>query len=586
MSNYINRIIPRGSDTVMGYVTGTDSRQMTMGVWSIEDEVPQDSPARFIEIFVDSLDLETMGFEHTVPAPTGRPPYNPYDLVKLYVWGYLNKIRSSRRLMRECHRNIELWFLLNRLCPDFRTIADFRKAHRKLLKKIFLIFVRACKEMKLMDAETLCLDGTTVRAVNGRKQSTSAELSRKKLEYARAQLEAVEKYLDSMDENDLCEGRIDHPFALDLDKDHLPSVETLRERIAFHEKCLKELEKSGRNSLTFTDPESAMMPAKEGGIKACYNVQTAVDAKSHMVADFHVTNNSSDRGQLYDSIEMCRRDLSLDAVNAIADKGYESAADIRDCLMNGIVPDVGFIQDREDRVFPLDYVEQNITPDMRASTKPEDIQACLHAGILPDCYQGTNIRIEVQSLSNISCFIRHEDGRVTCPMGRELLKQRDTKYGTEYSSREACRTCPNRCTDSKREKHVNIGRNSTYVPVIMYGDSRYPLQQIPDVEQDTPYNHFGKWKRDEKRVMIFIKRDIPRQKLRQQTSEHPFGTIKHYDDGRYFLCKGKEKVTAEFSLSALAYNIRRAINICGGVHNLIDRYRRIAMPKIRKIAEF
>ena len=437
-----------------------------------------------------------------------------------------------------------------------------------------------------MDAETLCLDGTTVRAVNGRKQSTSAELSRKKLEYARAQLEAVEKYLDFMDENDLCEGRIDHPFALDLDKDHLPSVETLRERIAFHEKCLKELEKSGRNSLTFTDPESAMMPAKEGGIKACYNVQTAVDAKSHMVADFHVTNNSSDRGQLYDSIEMCRRDLGLDAVNAIADKGYESAADIRDCLMNGIIPDVGFIQDREERVFPLDYAEQDITPEVKASTKPEDIQACLHAGVLLDCYEGTNIRIEVQSLSNISCFIRHEDGRVTCPMGRELLKQRDTKYGTEYSSREACRTCPNRCTDSKREKHVNIGRNSTYVPVIMYGNSRYPLQQIPDVEQDSPYNHFGKWKRDEKRVMIFIKRDIPKQKLRQQTSEHPFGTIKHYDDGRYFLCKGKEKVTAEFALSALAYDIRRAISICGGVQKLMERYRRIAMPKIRKIAEF
>lgn len=570
----------------MGYVTGTDSRQMTMGVWSIEDEVPQDSPVRFIEVFVDSLDLEGMGFEHTVPAPTGRPPYNPYDLVKLYVWGYLNRIRSSRRLMRECRRNIELWFLLNRLCPDFRTIADFRKAHKKLLKKIFLIFVRACKEMKLMDAETLCLDGTTVRAVNGRKQSTSVELSRKKLEYARAQLEAVEKYLDSMDENDLCEGRIDHPFALDLDKDHLPDVETLKERIAFHEKCLKELEESGRSTMTFTDPESAMMPAKEGGIKACYNVQTAVDAKSHMIADFHITDTPSDKGQLCTSMQMCMKDLELESVQVIADKGYESAADIRDCLMNGIVPDVGFIQDREERVFPLDYAEQDITPEIKASTKPKDIQACLHAGVLPDCYEGTNIRIEVQSLSNISCFIRHEDGRVTCPMGRELFKQRDTKYGTEYSSREACRTCPNRCTDSKREKHVNIGRNSTYVPVIMYGDSRYPLQQIPDVDQPDHYSNFGRLKRDDRRVMVFIKRDIPKQKLRQRTSEHPFGTIKHYDDGRYFLCKGKEKVTAEFALSALAYDIRRAINICGGVQKLMERYRRIAMPKNRKIAEF
>ena len=570
----------------MGYVTGTDSRQMMLGIWSIEDEVSQDSPARFIEVFVDSLDLEAMGFEHTVPASTGRPPYNPYDLVKLYVWGYLNRVRSSRRLMRECRRNIELWFLINRLVPDFRTIADFRKAHRKLLKKIFLIFARACKEMKLMDAETLCLDGTTVRAVNGRKQSTSVELSRKKLEYARAQLAAVEKYLDSMDENDLSEGRIDHPFALDLDKDRLPDVETLKERIAFHEKCLQELEESGRNTMTFTDAESAMMPAKEGGIKACYNVQTAVDAKSHMIADFHISDNPSDKGQLCGSMQMCMEDLELDSVQVIADKGYESAADIRDCLMNGIVPDVGFIQDREERVFPLDYVELDITPEVKASMKPEDIQTCLHAGVLPDCYEGTNIRIEVQSLSNISCFIRHEDGRVTCPMGRELFKQRDTKYGTEYSSREACRTCPNRCTDSKREKHVNIGRNSTYVPVIMYGDSRYPLQQIPDVDQPDHYNNFGRLKRDDKRVMIFIKRDIPKQKLRQQTSEHPFGTIKHYDDSRYFLCKGKEKVTAEFSLSALAYDIRRAINICGGVQKLIERYRRIAMPKIRKIAEF
>ena len=129
----------------MRYVAGTDSRQMTMGVWSIEDEVAQDSPARFIEVFVDSLDLEEMGFRHAVPAGTGRPAYHPGDLLKLYLYGYMNKIRSSRNLMRECGRNVELWFLLNRLQPDFRTIADFRMAHRKLLKKIFVVFARSCR---------------------------------------------------------------------------------------------------------------------------------------------------------------------------------------------------------------------------------------------------------------------------------------------------------------------------------------------------------------------------------------------------------------------------------------------------------
>ena len=329
-----------------------------------------------------------------------------------------------------------------------------------------------------------------------------------------------------------------------------------------------------------------MMPAKEGGIKACYNVQTAVDAGSHMIADFRVTDTPSDRGQLYDSIELCRKDLELGTVNAIADKGYESAADIERCLMNGIAPDVGFIQDREERVFPLDYVEREITPQMQASQSPEDIQACLHAGVLPDCYAGSNIRVEVQTLGQLSCFIRHEDGRVTCPIGRELFKKKETKYGTEYSSKEACRTCPNRCTDSRQEKHVNIGRNSKYVPVLMYGNPDRPLQPIPDVAQSAPHNNFGKLKRAEKRVMVFIRRDIPRQKLRQRTSEHPFGTIKHADGVRCFLCKGKEKVTAEFALSALAYNLRRAIRLCGGVPKLIELYRRTAMPKIRKIAEF
>ena len=331
----------------MGFVVGTDSRQMVMGVWSVEDEVAQDSPARFIEVFVDSLDLEEMGFRHAVPAGTGRPAYHPGDLLKLYLYGYMNKIRSSRNLMRECGRNVELWFLLNRLQPDFRTIADFRMAHRKLLKRIFVVFARSCREMKIMDGKTLCLDGTTIRASNGRKQSTSVELSRKKLEYARAQLEAVERFLDGMDENDLHEDRIDHPFALDLDKGHLPDPQTLRERIAFHEKCIEELEKSGRSAMTFTDPECAMMPAKEGGIRACYNVQTMVDASSHMIADFHVTDSPSDRGQIFESIELCRKNLGLESVNVIADKGYESAEDIENCLMNGVAADVGFIQDRE-----------------------------------------------------------------------------------------------------------------------------------------------------------------------------------------------------------------------------------------------
>ena len=570
----------------MRYIKGSDSRQMTLGIWSIEEEVAQNSPARFIEVFVDSLDMTELEIKRVKPAHTGRPPYAPQDLIKLYLYGYLNGIRSSRKLERECGRNIELFYLLNRLCPDHNTIAYFRKDNRKALKKIFLIFVRACKDMKLMDAETLCLDGTTIRAVNGKKKAVSAEIARKKLEYAKAQLEAVERYLQTLDENDLHEKRLAKPMALDLDKDHLPDPEKLKERIAFHEQCLKELAESDRGALLFTDPEAAMMPAKEGGIKACYNVQTVVDAASHMIVDFDVTNNSSDRGTIDQTIEKCKQEIGLDSIKVIADKGYESIADIEQCLLHGTAADVGFIQDRDDRVISMEYEEAEITEEEAKSTKPEDIQRCLHAGVLPECLAGGNIRIEVQELSTVSCFIRHEDGTVTCPMGRQLLKQKETKYGIEYSSREACRTCPNRCTDSKAAKHVNIGHNSTYVPVRMYGSSQYPLQEIPiNGSSSKNLNNFGKMSRAEKRVMIFIRRDIPKQKQRQQTSEHPFGTIKHYDGAGYFLCKGKEKVTAEYALSCLGYDIRRAIKICGGVKNLIRRFKGISLPKLPQMAE-
>ena len=119
--------------------------------------------------------------------------------------------------------------------------------------------------------------------------------------------------------------------------------------------------------MTFTDPECAMMPAKEGGIKACYNVQTVVDASSHMIADFHVTDSPSDRGQIFESVELCRKNLGLESVNVIADKGYESAEEIERCLLSGVAADVGFIQDREERVFSLDYVEREITPEQKAS---------------------------------------------------------------------------------------------------------------------------------------------------------------------------------------------------------------------------
>ena len=296
-----------------------------------------------------------------------------------------------------------------------------------------------------------------------------------------------------------------------------------------------------------------------------------------MITGFEVTNHSNDMNLMHDTANETRQNLGVETLELTADKGYESASDIKDCLLDGFMPDVGFRYDREERVFSLGYQEQEITDAQKASQRTEDIQACLHAGILPDCYQNTNLRVELQRQSVESCFIRHEDGTVTCPMGKELFFQEERKNGTVYGSREACRCCPNRCTDGKNFKTVKFGPQTKYVPVRMYGSPRYPVQQIPDVKQPKHYNAYGRVKHAPARVMLFIRRDVERQRERMQTSEHPFGTIKHYDGAGYFLCKGKEKVAAETALIYLSYNIRRAIALAGGVQALI----KLIIPRLR-----
>lgn len=547
----------------------------------LDEAIGMTNAVRFISAFVCALDMEALQCTRAKTAQTGRPAYDPRTLLKLYLYGYLNRIRSSRMLERECARNIELWWLLGQLCPDHNTISDFRQENRKVMKKVFRVFVHSCRELNLITGQEVCIDGTPIRAVNAKDRATNVELTKKKLAYAQKQLELVDRYLNELDEWDqMDQGRLDKPFALDLSKERLPDREELERRIAKHAQTLREMEESGEKQRLYTDPDARIMRMKDDSSHAAYNVVTATDAAYHLIADFQATNRT-DMGQLSASAEQAKEALDQDVLAVTADKGFESGPDIEKCLMNGIIPDVGFKYDREERVFNLEYEAREVTEEQRQGTKAEDIRACLHAGVLPACYENTNISVELHYRSEQSCFLRHEDGTVTCPMGRELFKLRERKYGTVYASKEACRTCPNRCTDGKGHKAVQFGASTVYVPVVMYGNPRYPLQQIPDVEQHTPYHAFGRVERAPARVMIYIKRDVPKQKRRMQISEHPFGTLKWYDGYHYYLCKGEEKVEAETALMYLSYNIRRAMNILG-VEKLIEYFQGIAMRKCRE----
>lgn len=541
----------------MRYIQNISREQTRLLPYSVEEMVEETNPVRVIHAYVDSLPMETLGFERAEPAQTGRPAYDPRDLLKLYIYGYLNRIRSSRKLMTECRRNVELFYLLNMLRPDFRTIADFRKRNRKALKEVFRDFVKACAELKLLGKETVAIDGTKIRASNSKKKSYTPEILEKKIEYLEEQERGIEEYLEKMDKADQEEKRAP---VMDIKPEDMPQkLEQIRERVAKYKGYQKRMKETGETQILETDPECRTIHTKEGQLPA-YNIQTAVDDRHHLIVSFETTNANTDQGLLDQMAEQTKEEMGVETIEALADKGYESRQDIEKCVMHGTVPNVGYKYDKDERIFDLEYIPNEIDEQTRCSEKPEDIQKCLHAGVLPRCYEGTSVEVKLQKRSVMSCFIRHEDGRVTCPMGRELFKHSVRKHGTIYGSREACRTCPNRCTDSKNAKTVSIGHNTNIVAVRMYGNPEYPLQKLP--EGFVPHNSIGRPQKPE-RVRLILRRNPDDMQRRKELVEHPFGTIKWYDGAHYFLCRGKEMVSAEIALSFLTYNLRRAIRILG-----------------------
>ena len=541
----------------MRYIQNISREQTRLLPYSVEEMVEETNPVRVIHAYVDSLPMETLGFERAEPAQTGRPAYDPRDLLKLYIYGYLNRIRSSRKLMTECRRNVELFYLLNMLRPDFRTIADFRKRNRKALKEVFRDFVKACAELKLLGKETVAIDGTKIRASNSKKKSYTPEILEKKIEYLEEQERGIEEYLEKMDKADQEEKRAP---VMDIKPEDMPQkLEQIRERVAKYKGYQKRMKETGETQILETDPECRTIHTKEGQLPA-YNIQTAVDDRHHLIVSFETTNANTDQGLLDQMAEQTKEEMGVETIEALADKGYESRQDIEKCVMHGTVPNVGYKYDKNERIFDLAYIPNEIDEQTRCSEKPEDIQKCLHAGVLPRCYEGTSVEVQLQRRSVMSCFIRHEDGRVTCPMGRELFKHNVRKHGTIYGSREACRTCPNRCTDSKNAKTVSIGHNTNIVAVRMYGNPEYPLQKLP--EGFVPHNSIGRPQKPE-RVRLILRRNPDDMQRRKELVEHPFGTIKWYDGAHYFLCRGKEMVSAEIALSFLTYNLRRAIRILG-----------------------
>ena len=449
-------------------------------------------------------------------------------------------------------RNVEIMWLIGKLRPDFRTIADFRKDNAKGIKLVFREFVGLCDRLKLYDKKTIAVDGSKFRAQNSDDKCYNAEILTKKIKNVNKH---IAEYFDSMDQADSME--TDEGLTAEQVKAALAELLSRKEK---YEMYLGQLEESGETQILETDPQARRMRSKDG-FHCYYNVQTAVDSANHMIAEYEVTNNCNDQGLLNKVCQQAKETLKTETIEAIADKGYESRKDILNCLMNGVIPNVSLRYDKRVRIFNIEYKESEISEEVYKSTKPEDIQRCLHAGVLPECYKDSTISIEKQELTTIGCFSRNDDDTVTCPMGNTLYKTKNKGQNTVYASREACRQCQNRCTESKNHKTVSFGPKTKHIAVVMYGNSEYEVIRPPD--NHLVHNAFDRKNKPQAKVVIKIHEDKEKAIQRMSLVEHPFGTVKWYHGAHYLLCRGKEKATAELGLSFMAYNLKRAINLCG-----------------------
>ncbi|MCL5068933.1 MAG: IS1182 family transposase, partial [Thaumarchaeota archaeon] len=322
-----------------GHVEGSERRQKIFLPDMLDDYVSEDNPVRFIDAFVDKLDLKKLGFKHSIPSKTGRPSYDPADLLKLYIYGYLNQIRSSRKLERECTRNLELVWLMRKLKPDFKTIADFRKDNVDSIKPVFKEFIYLCKSLDLFGLELVGIDGSKFKAVNAKDRN----FNQKKLESHLKEIdERIELYFKDLKENDESKNNDDDDENVVDDRkiDRLKEkIEKLEEKRGEYVKLQDEMKASGQKEVSLTDPESRLMKAGMGNrLDVCYNVESAVDSKNHLIAYYYVTNHPSDKNELAKVAIGAKENLGADKLDVVADSGFFDAEHVKDCIENGITP--------------------------------------------------------------------------------------------------------------------------------------------------------------------------------------------------------------------------------------------------------
>jgi transposase/IS5 family transposase len=466
----------------MPHITGHDRSQTLLLPESLDDYVGPENPVRFIEAFVDSLDLAEAGFARVQSKPNGRPGYAPADLLKLYVYGYLNRVRSSRRLEAETHRNVEVIWLLRQLKPDFKTIADFRRDNHQAFRPVFRQFVLLCRQLDLFGKELIAVDGTRIKAVNNKDRNfTRASLT----EFIRLADAKLDDYLKRLEANDATEAGTAGSRVKNL-AEKIAAVRGRRDRC---KAMLAELDQSGDSQISLTDPDSRAM-AGHTHVAVGYNVQVAVDAKHKLIVEQQVTNQVLDLGLLTETAKPAREILGVETIEVVADRGYFKAEDIEACEKAGMTP----------------YVPRpQRGPSVRAGRfRKDEFQ-----------YDEASDSYLCPAMQRLAAY--------------SVSSQRELKR-FHYANRLACDGCElrPRCTSGS-------------------------FRIVSRLENEAVLDRMQA--RLAKRPEILS--------IRRTTVEHPFGSIKQWMNQGAFLMRGLEKVRGEFSLTALAYNLRRVLNLIG-----------------------
>jgi transposase len=311
------------------FVEGEPRTQSLLFPERLDDWIAEDNPVRVIDVFVDELDLKELGFEGAVPAETGRPAYHPSTLLKIYIYGYLNRVQSSRRLEREAQRNVEVVWLTGRLMPDFKTIADFRKDNGPAIRKVCARFIQLCRQMKLFTEAVVAIDGSKFKAVNNRDRNFTEQKIKSRMEHLE---KSVKQYLDDLDRADREPASVPEARVSQL-KQKIVAIKAEMRKLAKTREQLPKVE----GQLSLTDPDArSMNSAGKGTGTVGYNVQTAVDTKNHMIVAHEVTNVGGDRSQLTEMAKLAREALGTRTLTALADRGYYSGEQIRGCQQVGI----------------------------------------------------------------------------------------------------------------------------------------------------------------------------------------------------------------------------------------------------------